>query len=221
MVQANKLYSKVNRWVAVISLEKDHCNGKKDGRMETRNGIWYLKALEKAEGCVAESNLANKLLFLWARGRLSATLVRELADCAIQDGAVHQDLVAIAQTGNWGAQPGNVHRQLMNHFCSNVQIAESFDVWVPCTRPKTNKDALEKASIFLPHMMFAALGQNYPEVFSKLFGFGKGTVADFWKEVAKTGDAKLKEPSHVFGKGLGKYYRPLVCAWGWSGIFQQ
>ena len=33
------------------------------------------KALEKAEG-VAESNLANKLLFLWARGQLSATLVR-------------------------------------------------------------------------------------------------------------------------------------------------
>ena len=85
-----------------------------------------------------------------------------------------------------------VHRQLMSHFCSNVKIAESFDVWVSCTHPKTNKDALEKASIFLPHMTFAALGQNYPEVFSKLFGFGKGTVADFWKEVAKTDDAKLK-----------------------------
>ena len=57
------------------------------------------KALEKAEG-LPESNLANKLLFLWARGQLSATLVRELADCAIQDGAVHEDLVAIAQTGS-------------------------------------------------------------------------------------------------------------------------
>ena len=63
----------------------------------------------------------------------------------IQDGAIHEDLVAIAQTGNWGAQPGNAHRQLVNHFCSNVKIAESFDVWVPCTHPKTNKDALEKA----------------------------------------------------------------------------
>ena len=105
------------------------------------------KALGKAEG-VPESNLANKLWFLWARGQLSATLVRELADCAIQDGAAHEDLVAIAQTGNWGAQPGNVHRQLMTNFCSNVQIAESFDIWVPCTHPKTNKDALEKASIF-------------------------------------------------------------------------
>ena len=144
------------------------------------------KALEKAEGA-PESNLANKLLFLWARGQLSATLVRELADCAIQDGAVHEDLVAIAQT-----QPGNVHGQLMNQFCSNVKIAESFDVWVPCTHPKANKDVLEKASIFLPHMMFAALGQNCPEVFTQLFGFGKGTVADFWKEVAKSGDAKLK-----------------------------
>ena len=187
------------------------------------------KALEKAEG-LPESNLANKLLFLWARGQLSATLVRELADCAIQDGAVHEDLVAIAQTGNWGAQPGNVHRQLMNHFCSNVKIAESFDVWVPCTHPKTNKHALEKASIFLPHMMFAALGQNYPEVFSKLFGFGKGTVASFWKEVAKSGDAKLKNhpmslekdwenttiPLFVHGDGVeySNNDNLLVFSWG-------
>ena len=35
------------------------------------------KALEEADGCVAESVLANKLLFLWARGALSATLIRE------------------------------------------------------------------------------------------------------------------------------------------------
>lgn len=167
------------------------------------------KALEKAEGCVAESILANKLLFLWARGQLSATLIRELADCSIQDGASHRDLVAIAQTGNWGAQPGNVHRQVMNHFCSNVQLAASFDVWVPCTHPKTNKDALEKASIFLPHMMFAALGQNYPEVFSKLFGFGKGQLAEFWSQVAKTGDDKLKGHPMSLEKDWEKKTIPL------------
>ena len=165
------------------------------------------KALEKAEGCVAESILANKLL--WARGQLSATLIRELADCSIQDGASHRDLVAIAQTGNWGAQPGNVHRQVMNHFCSNVQLAASFDVWVPCTHPKTNKDALEKASIFLPHMMFAALGQNYPEVFSKLFGFGKGQLAEFWSQVAKTGDDKLKGHPMSLEKDWEKKTIPL------------
>ena len=83
-----------------------------------------------------------------ARGALSATLIRELADCAIQDGAQHTDLVAIAQAGNWGAQPGNVHKQLMGHFCSNVQIAECIEVEVPCIHPKTSKDALEGHRLF-------------------------------------------------------------------------
>ena len=149
-------------------------------------------ALEKAKDCETESVLANKLLFLWARGQLSATLIRELADCALADGANHRDLVAIAQAGNWGRQPGNVHKQIMSQFCASVDIAPSFDVWVPCTHPKTNKGALEKASIFLPHMMFAALGQNYPAVFSQLFGFGKGQLAEFWEQVAQSGDEKLK-----------------------------
>ena len=97
----------------------------------------------------------------------------------------------------------------MNDFCSNVQLAASFDVWVPCTHPKTNKDALEKASIFLPHMMFAALGQNYPEVFSKLFGFGKGQLAEFWSQVAKTGDDKLKGHPMSLEKDWEKKTIPL------------
>ena len=91
------------------------------------------KALEKGQGPVAESVLANKLLFLWARGL-----------------SQHRDLVAIAQAGNWRAQPGNVHKQIMSQFCKPVEIAASFDVWVPCTHPKTNKDALEKVNFFYP-----------------------------------------------------------------------
>ena len=74
----------------------------------------------------------------------------------------------------------------------NVQLAASHDVEVPCTHPKTSKDALEKASIFLPHMMFCCLCQSYPEIFYRLFCFGKGKVASFWKGVAKTEDEKLK-----------------------------
>ena len=167
------------------------------------------KALEKAEECVAESELANKLLFLWARGTLSATLIRELADCAIQDGAQHRDLVAIAQTGNWGAQPGNVHKQIMGHFCSNVLIAEPHDVQVPCTHPKTSKDAVEKASVFLPHMMFSKLGHNYPIVFYQLFSFGKGKLREFWEGVAKTGDDKLIGHPMTLEKGWEDLNTPL------------
>ena len=151
------------------------------------------KALEKADGSVAESALANKLLNLWAKGVLSATLLQSLAASAIQDGAQHQDLVAIAQTGNWGSQPGNCHRQIMNHFCSNVQIADPYEVEVPCKDPKTSKEALEKASLFLPHMMFWKLGVNYPQVFHELFSLGQGKLKAFWQGVEKTNDDKLKD----------------------------
>ena len=178
------------------------------------------KALEKAEGSVAESVLANKLLFLWARGTLSATLIRELADCAIQDGAQHRDLVAIAQTGNWGAQPGNVHKQIMGHFCSNVLIAEPHDVQVPCTHPKTSKDALEKASVFLPHMMFSKLGHNYPTVFYQLFSFGKGKLREFWEGVAKTGDDKLIDHPMALEKGWEDLNIPVFVHGGWGRICQ-
>ena len=142
------------------------------------------KALEKAPK-EKQSALANKLLLLWAKGLLSATLIRELADLAIQDGAKHQDLVAIAQTGNWGQQPGNAHRQILNHFCSNVSIADSHEVEVPCTHPKTSKDALERASVFLPHMMFYTIGENYPVLFHELFSFGKGFPKVFWDGVRR------------------------------------
>ena len=105
------------------------------------------KALEKAEGPVAESALANKLLHLWAKGTLSATLLRELADCAIQDGASNDDLVALAQAGNWGAQPGNCHKQILNHFCANVKICEGYEVEVPWKRQPFSYPTLCSSSL--------------------------------------------------------------------------
>ena len=77
-------------------------------------------ALEKADGLEKhESPLASKLLHLWASGSLSAVMVRELANLALQDGADHPELVKLAQCGNWGAQPGNCHRQILNKlWCS-------------------------------------------------------------------------------------------------------
>ena len=190
------------------------------------------KALEKAEGPVAESALANKLLHLWAKGTLSATLLRELADCAIQDGASNDDLVALAQAGNWGAQPGNCHKQILNHFSANVKICEGYEVEVPCKDPKTSKPALEKATIFLPHLMFFKLGEQYPEVFFHLFSFGKGNLADFWKGVAKSGDDKLvghpmKEtkgwedlciPMYVHGDGVDFTNNDSLMVFSWGSL---
>ena len=47
-----------------------------------------------------QSQLANKLLGLWAHGRISAVMCRGLADLAIKDGAQHDELGKI-ECGNF------------------------------------------------------------------------------------------------------------------------
>ena len=51
---------------------------------------------------------------------------------------------------------------------------------------------MEKASLFLPHMMFWKLGESYPQVFHELFSLGLGKLKAFWQGVVKTNDDKLK-----------------------------
>ena len=131
-------------------------------------------ALEKADGLEKhESPLASKLLHLWASGSLSAVMVRELANLALQDGADHPELVKLAQCGNWGAQPGNCHRQILNKFCSDVMLPEPFGIKVKCIDPKTSLEKVELASVYLPHLQFAHLGEHYPEFFKETFHLGK------------------------------------------------
>lgn len=121
-------------------------------------------SLEKESRTVA-SALANKLLTLWAQGTLSAVLIRDLADLAIQDGAEGADLIAIAKAGSWGSHPGNTHRQIMNKFCADIHIPDPHHGEVACINPKTSKNTLEKAAMFLPHLAFARLGEYLPEFF--------------------------------------------------------
>ena len=178
------------------SLEKGGVfnHGKEAEGMAVRNRNREDKASQsrqsfgKGRGVCGRIGVSKQTFVSMGKGALSATLIRELADCAIQDGAQHTDLLAIAQTGNWGAQPGNVHRQILNHFCSNVQLAASHDVEVPCTHPKTSKDALEKASVFLPHMMFycfIAWVKATQKYFSNSFALEKASWQASGKELPK------------------------------------
>ena len=144
-------------------------------------------SLEKDE---KPSALANKLLALWAQGMLSAVLIREIAHLALQDGAQHNDLVALARTGNWGAQPGNAHRQILNHFCKDILLPESHQVKVNCLG-KDNNVKEEDASVFLPHLLFWKIGKTCPALFQKLWGLGKDCLQNFWKTLEKVKEEKL------------------------------
>ena len=93
---------------------------------------------------------------------LSAVLVRELADLAMQDRADHVELVALAKAGNWGPPNGNVRKQVLKRFCKNITMPDPFHAAVSCIVPKTSKETKEDAAIFLPHLVFAGLGKDHP-----------------------------------------------------------
>ena len=188
-------------------------------------------ALEKADGLEKhESPLASKLLHLWASGSLSAVMVRELANLALQDGADHPELVKLAQCGNWGAQPGNCHRQILNKFCSDVMLPEPFSIKVKCIDPKTSLEKVELASVYLPHLQFAHLGEHYPEFFKETFHLGKGDLEKFWKGVQTTKDDRLEGhpmclekhwqlhsiPIFVYGDGVEYQTRDTMLVWSWG-----
>ena len=88
-------------------------------QLEKESGI--KRNVKKEEPTSAsQSGLATKLLHLWSCGLLSAVLVKELADLAIQDGASHTELIKLAEAGAWGAHAGNAPFQIMRKFFALV-----------------------------------------------------------------------------------------------------
>ena len=169
---------------------------------------------------------------LWAHGLLSAVMIRELADLAIADGASHPDLVALAPTGNWGAQTGNCNRQILNAFCPQVHLPEPFQIKVGCIDPKTSLEKEDMASVFLPHLQFYMLAEHYPSYFHELFSLGKGDLEKFWAGVEKSGDDKIINhpmclekhwrettiPLFIHGGGVEFQSRDSLLVFSWGGV---
>ena len=123
------------------------CKRLRGWELEKESGMLQRKALGKAPAePERESQLATKLLSLWAHGMLSAILVRELADLALQDKADHVELVALAKTGNWGSQKGNVHKQKLPKK-QRKMLQFSFLIWFLLVLEKTIQSFLKRCAI--------------------------------------------------------------------------
>jgi hypothetical protein len=140
------------------------------------------------------SGLANKLLSLWSCGTLSATMIREIAHLAMQDGADHPELVSLAKVGNWRAQTGNCHKQIINQFCPHIMLPEPFQVKVPCLDPKSSLEKEDWASLFLPHQCSSKKHFVLEKTICKNSGLGwirlemieYGTTPCVWKSTGGT-----------------------------------
>jgi hypothetical protein len=148
--------------------------------------------LAERPGAEAEdpNPFATKLLSHWAHGTLSAKAIQELAHLAQLGGTSHAEVAALAKSGNYGENPGDIHKAIMQTFLPNVSIPAGFDVEVPCLDPKTSQASTSTASIFLPHTMFSALYEHYPTKWAELFCPPK--LEEFWKGVESKKDDRLK-----------------------------
>ena len=176
------------------------------------------------------SNLATALLSLWAHGKVSGRTMRWLAECALLDGAQHDDLVSIAKCGSHGVHPGNIHRDLMATFCKGIDLPEGFAVEVACKNPKTLKKDKDTALIFLPHLMFAKLASY--EKFHSIFPVD--ILEKFWTQAEKLGDDRLQHhpmktngwkkntiPLFLHGDGVEYQNRDTLMVYSWGSLLQQ
>ena len=209
-----------------------------DGRQAKRLRGWELEVQKSlpaplTKGEEGQSSLATKLLNLWAHGKLSATAMQSIAHAAVLDGAEHPELGMLSKAGSFGENPGNVHRDIMGHFCAQVDLCETWDVVIPCLDPKTSKKVEEAASILLPHMLFWQVATMYPDKFHELFA--TEDLESFWKGVERSKDDRLighpicidkmhvlsKDktiPLFIHGDGCEFQSRDSLMVWSWGSL---
>lgn len=175
-----------------------------------------------------QSALATKLLHQWACGALSATAIRDLAHCALLDGAQHPELASIASCGNCGEHPGNCHRDLMTAFVSSIGLCGSIPHKVPLIDPKTTTVEMTDVHLFLPHLVFHSL--LFYDEFSAFFSVDK--IQKFWEGVEASGDPRLQNhplklqanwsqkciPLFVHGDGVEFQTRDSLMVWSWGSL---
>ena len=196
------------------------------------------ETLTKGKGEGSKGGLPELLLSLWSHGQLSAKLVQEVAHKAILDGASGADLHTIAATGSFGAQGGNVHRDMCAQFLKDCRVSKGTPVETECKDPKTSKPCLEMAGLMLPHLLFSDLFNYYPDQFDKIFGVEN--LDSFWRGVeyvkddrtmghpicldkrtgvatGKVQEKSLTIPLFLHADGVEYQQRDSLLVWNWGG----
>ena len=148
----------------------------------------------------------------------------------MEDGATHQEIFKLGRVGDWGRRPGNCHRDLLTSFCPQILLPEPFEVQVPCLHPKTSLEKGDGAGLFLPHLLFSHLGENYFEFFEQVFCLTDSSLEKFWSAVEAVEDDRIvghpmclekhwkkkNIPLFVYGDGVEYHSRDslLVFTWG-------
>ena len=190
---------------------------------------------EKDLGSAEPSALCTRLLELWCKGLISATMVADLARLATWDGADHPELVALAQTGSFSRHKGNISRDLLRLLAKREMFTPAHTVQVQCIDPKTSKLETAEAAIVLPHVVFSDLGRHYKQQFHAIFA--TSDLTSFWDGVEAVQDDRLDMhpivldkwvqdkdrtiPLYIHGDGVEFQQRDSLICWSWGSLLNQ
>ena len=152
----------------------------------------YKQVLARAQAASSQdtppSKLASLLVEQWAWGKMSAPMVQQLAEAAVNDGLVHPDVQKLSNIGSQGKHPGNSHRDLLLLSGSHALVAASPTSRAPIRlkfqtlAQTTSRDI--SLDFLLPHKLFSCLFHSLPEAFAAtILGGDEGNVKKFWESM--------------------------------------
>ena len=140
-----------------LKLVEDERTRRRSGGLEQGQSK-YLKEVE--------SGLANRMLDLWGKGKLSAAAMQAMAEAAIKDGLRHKDVAEIASLGSNGVRTSSIHRDLLrllqkkiaNGSLGGLKQSPKITLKVPAKDQKNLETGQTEAEfhMFLPHLMVAS-----------------------------------------------------------------
>ena len=147
-----------------------------------RGGIRQrLEASSIATPPAIESTLADYLIKEFAWGGMSPQTVQKIASLAMADfrkaiaaGGVLKDLDTLSKLGGSSKLSNNMHRDILQ-FQSESQLPKGCDVEMPFKGV-----GMQLQQVMLPHEMFAALYNNYPESWQKVVVPNSEKLKAFW-----------------------------------------
>ena len=116
--------------------------------------------------------LCNRLLQLWAQGRLSATQVAEIAHLTLLERCQSKEILQLAECGTLGEKEKQFSK---GSGCTRLQVPKQDCKW--------QKETTADAAILLPHFLFSKLSENYVGSFENFFCVPECQA--FWKGVQK------------------------------------
>jgi hypothetical protein len=159
---------------------------------------------------VGASHLVSLLTYFWAWGHMSPQILQQICaavdkDLGIMSGgdlagmarALQDEVSSAADLGSHGRYPSNCNRGLRQFMGRSLITGSMFDVPLRTVGSAVGALGTTVAQcMLLPHVMFAAVGNHFPNAFRKVICPSRERLVEFWSNVADSPQLK--------GQGSGK-----------------